>query len=101
MKEDGKFCEECGSETLLLNRGTRYCSRCNRDIKQFVICQNCGQREGTENWVGEGGTMAFIHGMHQCWCKICCCEAQLEYARKLAATIPELEVKLAALKEKE
>ena len=60
-------------------------------------CQNCGKRPGTTKWVGEGGTMALIHGMYSWWCGICCVEAQLDYARKQAALIPEREAELAKL----
>lgn len=58
------------------------------------ICQNCHIRQATVNWLGEGSTLDFVHGMFQRWCNICSLEAQLEYARKSAARIPELEKEL-------
>jgi hypothetical protein len=62
------------------------------------MCQNCGKREATECWVGEGGVLALVHNMSQSWCKICCIEAQLEYAKKIANKIPDLEKELEELK---
>ena len=32
-------------------------------------CQKCNTREATENWLGEGSTMDYIHGNYQRWCK--------------------------------
>lgn len=65
------------------------------------LCQKCGQREGTENWTGEGGTLAYVHGMYQRWCKICCIEEQLKYARERVESIPKLIKELSDLIEKE
>lgn len=60
----------------------------------MTLCQNCHQREGTQIWVGEGGTLAFTHGMSQRWCSRCVLETQLNHARMLAAQIPDLERRL-------
>ena len=59
--------------------------------KEGMICQRCKKRKATENWTNEGGLLAFIHGMYQQWCRICCLEEQLRFARKQAAGIPNLE----------
>lgn len=61
------------------------------------LCANCQQRQATLNWVGEGGTLGFVHGMYQRWCEVCATTAQLKYAREQAAMIPALELKLAGL----
>ena len=60
-------------------------------------CENCGIRPGTVQWVGEGGMLAVTHGWYSMWCERCVLEAQLAYARRRAAEIPELTKKLAAL----
>jgi hypothetical protein len=64
-------------------------------------CAKCATRPATEWWTGEGGTLAAVHGFYEARCVQCCVEEQLEYARKLAATIPELEAKLIELQGKE
>lgn len=60
-------------------------------------CSNCEKRPATTWWVGEGGTLALVHGMKSPWCEHCCIAEQLKHARKLAASIPELEAKLKEL----
>lgn len=60
-------------------------------------CQKCGIRPGTIAW--SEGTIAYVHGCYQMRCEFCCVEEQLEHARKMAASIPELERKLEQLKE--
>jgi hypothetical protein len=59
-----------------------------------ALCQNCGQRPATENWTSEGGSIAFVHGFYQRWCKVCCLQKQLERAHEMTAHIPELEKQL-------
>lgn len=54
------------------------------------LCAKCQHRPGTEIWVGEGGTLAYVHGMYSRWCRRCVIEAQLEHAKTIAATIPAL-----------
>jgi hypothetical protein len=49
-------------------------------MKKKELCQNCGKREATENWIGEGGALAFAHGWYKRWCKRCCLEMQIIYA---------------------
>lgn len=62
-----------------------------------LICSNCNVRKGTERWVGEYDSVTVARtGWHQMWCKRCVVVAQLEHAKRLAATIPELENQLAA-----
>ncbi len=61
-----------------------------------MMCQKCNQKPGTETWCAEG-VMAFVHGMSQQWCKWCVNDEQLAFARKVAATIPELERRHAEL----
>lgn len=62
------------------------------------ICQNCNKRPATTNWVGEGGTMAYVHGMYQRWCDYCATKEQLKYCKKMARAIPRLEKKFKKLK---
>jgi len=64
------------------------------------LCQNCGKREATTNWVGDGGVIEYVHGFYQRWCDYCATKATLAYARKQARRIPSLERKLAKLKAK-
>lgn len=66
-------------------------------VKPETLCPKCEQRPGTEIWVGEGGTLAYVHGFHAYWCKPCVVTEQLAYARKSAARIPELESELARI----
>ena len=61
------------------------------------LCANCQSRPAEIDWVGEGGTLAWVHGMFSRWCLRCATEAQLKHARETAARIPELEQKLAGL----
>lgn len=61
------------------------------------ICRNCGQREATIKWVGDGGSLGFVHGHWVPWCERCMVEAQLRYARERAADIPDLEARLETL----
>ena len=67
----------------------------------YSLCQNCRLRPGTETWVGELGILAAIRGMAVQWCKICCLEAQLLHAQERARAIPELEIELTKLKDKD
>jgi hypothetical protein len=60
-------------------------------IQPGTMCANCGKRPATNNWVGEGTTLDLIHGNYVQWCEPCCAKASLEYARKQADRIPELE----------
>ena len=48
-------------------------------------------------WVGEGGALAWAHGMSQLWCEICCVETRLIHFREMASKIPEMESRLAEL----
>lgn len=59
-------------------------------------CQKCNLRKATTAWCE--GSVAFVHGSYQAWCEQCCVEEQLEHAKKMAASIPELERKLEQLK---
>ena len=56
------------------------------------ICAKCRTRPGTEFWTE--GSIAFVHGAYQRWCKVCVLSTQLEFARELAAQIPALEAEL-------
>ena len=49
-------------------------------------------------WIGEGGWLAQSHGFYEMWCDFCATEAQLEYAQRMSANIPELEAKMATLR---
>jgi protein-arginine kinase activator protein McsA len=68
-------------------------------VSKDDLCQNCQQRPATHNWVGNGSTMEFIHGMYARWCEYCVTVAQLEHARAAAAKISELEKRLAAVEQ--
>jgi hypothetical protein len=59
-------------------------------------CQKCNLRKATVLW--SEGTVAMVHGAYQARCDLCCVEEQLEHARKMAASIPELELRLEQLK---
>ncbi len=41
--------------------------------------------------------MGAIHGGAKARCELCCVKDQLDHARKMAATIPDLEKKLKGL----
>lgn len=58
-------------------------------------CQNCNKRKATEDWVGDGGALAIVHGIVSKWCKVCCLETQLKHAIERATAIPALEKELA------
>lgn len=60
-------------------------------------CANCHVREGTIKWVGDGGSMALVHGVYTLWCERCVVAVQLAHAEERAALIPELRAKLEAL----
>jgi hypothetical protein len=62
------------------------------------LCANCKERVATLDWVGEGGTLAYAHGLYVRWCQQCATEAQLVHARAMAADIPALERRLTELK---
>ena len=67
----------------------------DKHVKNLKMkCQHCHAREATDNYVGEGGVLAFTHGMYQRWCRICVLEVQLEYAEKIAKNIPKLKKEL-------
>jgi hypothetical protein len=60
-------------------------------------CKRCQENEATIWWVGEGGSLALVHGFKQPWCERCCVEAQLRYVREAVVKLPELERQLASL----
>lgn len=68
-------------------------------VKHDGQCENCKQRQGSINWVGEGGALAYSHGMSSWWCEFCATEAQLAHAKKVAADIPDLERRLNELRD--
>ena len=61
-------------------------------------CEHCRKRPSTMQWIGEGGWLAQSHGFYEMWCDFCATEAQLEYAQRMSANIPELEAKMATLR---
>jgi len=63
------------------------------------LCQSCLQRPATMNWTGQGGTLAFVHGMFQRWCELCVVSAQVAYALKIQDGLPALKARLAELRE--
>jgi hypothetical protein len=62
-----------------------------------TLCQHCGCRPATLDWVGDGGALAYVHGMSQRWCDYCAIEAQLAYAIQQASTVEVLRSKLLTL----
>ena len=67
------------------------------DVPIGAICTNCKIRPASLVWAGDGGIIGVIHGAYTYWCERCSVIEQLDYARKAAARIPELEKKLAEL----
>ena len=65
------------------------------------LCQNCKHRLATENWVGEGGMIGYIHGMYARWCKVCVLEKQCKHIRDSIALLGQLEKELREEYEKE
>ena len=53
----------------------------NRNMK--IKCNNCNKHKGTENWVGEGSMLDFVHGNYEIWCKCCTLQARLEHIEKI------------------
>lgn len=65
-----------------------------RDWKvEHAICQKCHERPATETW--SEGSIAYVHGLFQRWCKRCVLTEQLADARHMASIIPDLEAQLA------
>lgn len=60
-------------------------------------CQNCQKRDATENWVGNGGMMDFVHGNYQRWCKVCVLKTQIKHLKQQVRRLPILEAKLKKL----
>lgn len=63
------------------------------------LCANCGEREGTQKWVANGGVMDLIHGFYEMWCEVCCLTKQIEFAEERAAEIPVMRARLKELTE--
>ena len=57
-------------------------------------CQNCNKHKGTENWVGNGNMMSYVHGDYQIWCKCCCLQAQMKNAEEVIKNYERLKKKL-------
>lgn len=55
-------------------------------------CRNCGARQATTWWVGDGGALAWAHGMGQPWCEVCCNQKQIEFAEEAVARLPKLRL---------
>jgi hypothetical protein len=62
-----------------------------------IICDNCGEREGTQKWVGDGGAIALVHGSYSMWCKVCVLKEQIKHAEEWAAALPEMRARLAEI----
>lgn len=60
------------------------------------LCQKCRERPATLDWVGDGGTLAWAHGMSSRWCEICALRAQVVHCREAVERLPSLEAKLDA-----
>ncbi len=63
------------------------------------LCPNCDMRKGTMLWSGDLRTMMALRMMGSLpkWCELCVAREQLKRAQELAATVPELEKKIAKL----
>ena len=55
-------------------------------------CANCGARQASTWWVGEGGALAFTRGWGQPWCEPCCAQKQIEHAEEMANKLPKLRL---------
>ena len=64
------------------------------------LCENCHKRPATEDWTGEGGILAFVHGMYSRWCSVCVLRTQIKFAYERKDTIPQLEKELQIALEK-
>ncbi len=70
----------------------------HEDLPSNHTCEKCGEHEASGWWIGDGGTLAVTrYRMQAAWCECCMLEVQVEHARKLAATLAELEGKLASV----
>ena len=58
-------------------------------ITKKELCQNCGKREATHQWLGHGTTMDLIHGHYQMWCENCCLEYQIKYNKQQLEELPK------------
>jgi hypothetical protein len=56
------------------------------------LCRNCSVRQASTWWVGDGGTLAFVHGMGQPWCEPCCNGEQIKFAEEAVARLPKLRL---------
>jgi hypothetical protein len=65
----------------------------------MTLCAKCGEREATRIWTESA--LAHVHGMSERRCEQCVVEAQLEFCRKRAEAIPELERRLRELTEED
>ena|SRR5437016_2424084 len=71
-----------------------------RERKQWRIqglCEHCGKHPSTIRWVGVGSSLDLVHGLYEMWCETCVTRAQLEFAKKAAERVSELQVKLREL----
>ncbi len=64
------------------------------DLPPGIDCKNCGDREASVKWTGDGGVLALVHGAWQPWCSICVLKTQIEHAEERAAALPELRREL-------
>jgi len=69
-----------------------------KSCMRLVLCANCNKHQGTEIWVGNGGIMAYSHGMYVYWCRCCVLDANLKYAKRQAKLIPAMEARKKRLK---
>ena len=58
-------------------------------IKEKELCQNCGKRKATINWVGHGSVMDFIHGGYERWCEVCVLKYQIKYNKQQLKELPK------------
>lgn len=63
-------------------------------IPDGMVCQNCHLHLATTKWVGTEGMIAAVHGIFQYWCECCVVTEQIDYARRMQDSIPDLMLKL-------
>lgn len=64
------------------------------------FCENCITYPAEVWWGGTMSSFEIARKPHHCkgWCEPCAIEAQLEYAEKIAATIPQLRARYEQLR---
>lgn len=71
------------------------------DVIDQNTCKNCGRLGTTAHpvgiWAGDGGSLAYSHGLYTYWCELCMKQAQLAHAEKCAESIAGLKARIREL----